>query len=119
MSKTAEYALDNLCRSMGQAEQAEMQRKMREACSDKDLRDIVADFRTYSPSLPVPKDNTATAVPAGAGRVQTWGWCDPVPLQRRDWAGMSEVERKARDEEWARNAESRKAVEKQSNKDQS
>jgi hypothetical protein len=117
MSKTAEYALQNMSRSMGRQEQNEMREAMKRACDDKTMADIVNDFRAYSVTLPVPKDNTATAVPAGAGRVQTWGWCDPVPLQRRDWAGMSEVERKARDEEWARNAESRKAVEKQSNKD--
>jgi hypothetical protein len=103
---------------MGRAEQAEMQRKMREACSDQTLRDIVADNRN-SVFLPVPKDNSATAVPAGAGRVQTWGWCDPVPLQRRDWCSMTKEEIAQRDLEWAKDYEARKQAEKQVKEDQS
>jgi hypothetical protein len=119
MSRTAEFALEQMCRTMGRSEQAEQQRLMRQACDDKTMADIVADFRSYSVTLPVPKDNTALATPAGAGRVQTWGWCDPVPLQRRDWASMTKEEIAQRDLEWKRDYEARKAAEKQVKDDQS
>jgi hypothetical protein len=45
MSKTAEYALEQMCRSLGRQEQSEQLRRMRQACDDKTMRDIVADNR--------------------------------------------------------------------------
>jgi hypothetical protein len=124
-SKTEEFAMSNMTSSMGRAEASEQQRLMRQTVDDKLMRDIVNDFRTYSPTLPAPKDPTALATPAGAGVAvdagpgHRWGWVDSPGLNRTDWAGMSEVERRARDEEWARNAESRKQAEKQVKDDQS
>jgi hypothetical protein len=66
MSKTAEYALDNLCRSLGQAERNEQLRRMNEACDSKTLADIVNDNRN-SVFLPAPP-SPATVVPVGAGK---------------------------------------------------
>jgi hypothetical protein len=109
MSKTAEYALSRMTASMGQAERNEQLSKMRAACSDKDLRDIVSDHRT---SVFGPTAGQSTVVPSGAGRVTTPGWYEPPPLGARDWCSMSEGERKLRDEEWARDYAARKAAQK-------
>jgi hypothetical protein len=87
MSKTAEFALDNLCRSMGQMERAQQLEAMRRACSDQTLRDIVNDNRTsvFLPSPPSP----ATVVPVGAGKTLTGddgaahrrsGWTEPPSI---------------------------------------
>jgi hypothetical protein len=63
MSKTAEFALENMCRSMGQQERAQQQRMMEQACDTKTLQAIVEDNRASYPSL------TAKVSVVGAGRV--------------------------------------------------
>jgi hypothetical protein len=65
-SKTAEFALDNLCRSLGQAERNEQLRRMNEACDSKTLADIVADNRN---SVFLPSNPAATVRVSGAGTV--------------------------------------------------
>jgi hypothetical protein len=97
----------------------EWQRDAARAVDDKLMRDIVNDFRTYSPT-PRSEGPAETVTPVGAGRVidggdgakhRSWGWQDPIPLERRDWASMSEQERAARDEEWRREYAARREAE--------
>jgi hypothetical protein len=98
MSKTAEYALDNLCRSMGRAERNEQLRRMNEACDSKTLADIVNDNRNsvFLPSPPSP----ATVVPVGAGKTLTGddgaahrGWVETKSID--DWRapGLEHMDR--------------------------
>jgi hypothetical protein len=114
---TEEYALANMTRNMGRSEQSEQQRAMRRACDDATMRAIVGDHRTsvFGPSVgPASKVIPADAgkvVDGGDGAKHKWGWVDPIPLERRDWASMSESERKARDEEWAKEFAARRAAE--------
>jgi hypothetical protein len=98
MSKTAEYALDNLCRSMGRAERNEQLRRMNEACDSKTLADIVADNRT-SVFLPAPR-SAATVVPVGAGKTASGddgaahrGWVETKSID--DWRppGLEHMDR--------------------------
>jgi hypothetical protein len=114
---TEEFALSNMTRSMGRSEQTEQQQAMQRACDDRTMRDIVNDFRNYSPTLPVPKDAT-TVTPQGAGRVidgdsrpRGTGWVDPIPLERRDWASMTKAEIEQRDAEWKKEYAARRAAE--------
>jgi hypothetical protein len=99
MSKTAEFALDNLCRSMGQVERNEQLRRMREACDSKTLRDIVADNRN-SVFLPAPP-SPATVVPVGAGRVvggddgaahRGSGWSEPPSIDNWKPPGLEAMD---------------------------
>jgi hypothetical protein len=71
MSKTAEYALDNLCRSLGRSEQSEMQRAMQRACDDATLRAIVNDHRTSV----FGQSEAPSNVKVGSG------WVEPKPLR--------------------------------------
>jgi hypothetical protein len=97
MSKTAEYALDNLCRSMGQAERNEQARAMQRACDTATLKSIVADNRN---PVHLPADPTATVTPQGAGRViDGSGWAESRPLRASGgdgWAYMTPEERAER-----------------------
>jgi hypothetical protein len=88
MSKTAEIALDNLCRSMGRQEQMDQRRAMERACDTQTLRDIVADNRV---SVHLPADPNAKVTPQGAGRVvdgetpqNRSGWADSPRLRQPD-----------------------------------
>jgi hypothetical protein len=100
MSKTAEYALEQMCRSLGRQEQSEQLRRMREACSDKTMRDIVADNRN-SVFLPAPP-SPATVVPVGAGRVidggdgaahRGSGWTEPPSIDNWRAPGLEHMDR--------------------------
>jgi hypothetical protein len=100
MSRTEEYALEQMTRSMGRAEQMDQRRAMERACDTATLRAIVADNRV---SVHLPADPAAKVIPADAGRVATgtdgakWGWVDPVPLDRKSWAEMTRAEIEERD----------------------
>jgi hypothetical protein len=100
MSKTAEFALEQMCRSMGRQEQSEQLRRMREACSDKTMRDIVADNRN-SVFLPAPR-SPATVVPVGAGKTLTGddgakhrgsGWTEPPSIDNWRAPGLEHMDR--------------------------
>jgi hypothetical protein len=71
MSRTEEFALDQLCRSMGQAERNEQWAQMRKACSDADLKAIVNDHRTSV----FGQSEAPSNVKVGSG------WVEPKPLR--------------------------------------
>jgi hypothetical protein len=77
------------------------------------MRAIVADNRN---SVHLPSDPAAKVIPVGAGKVaeapaNRSGWIEPRSLETKEWAYMSAEERKARNEEWAREFAARRAAE--------
>ena len=82
MSRTAEFALEQMCRTMGRQEQVEQRRAMQRACDDATMRAIVEDNR-HSVFLPAGQGSKVT--PAGAGKVidgaqQGHGWAEPKSI---------------------------------------
>jgi hypothetical protein len=88
MSKTAEIALNNMCRSMGRQEQMDQRRAMERACDTATMRAIVNDHRV---SVHLPADPSAKVSVQGAGRVvdgetpqNRSGWADSPRLRQPD-----------------------------------
>jgi hypothetical protein len=82
MSRTAEFALEQMCRSLGRQEQSEQLRRMRQACSDQDLRAIVEDSR---------RDQTPRPLDKGEQMAQrSNGWLPERPLRPPE--GIREID---------------------------
>jgi hypothetical protein len=81
MSRTEEFALDQLCRTMGRQEQSEMWRQMQRACSDQDLKAIVNDHRTSV----FGQSEAPSNVKVGSG------WVEPKPLRPPE--GVDHIDR--------------------------
>ena len=92
MSKTAEFALDNLCRSMGRQEASAQWREMQKAADTRLLQDIVEDSRrgaaaTRSVTPKVTISGAGVTVDGGPGS----GWTEPRPLRPPE--GVEHIDR--------------------------
>jgi hypothetical protein len=95
MSRTAEYALEAMCRSLARQERSEQLKKMEAACDSKTLAAIVADNRT---SVFLPSDPGAKVRVSGAGTVvdgetrpRGTGWQE-VPRPLAQPPGIREID---------------------------